>query len=893
MKTFKKLIINLINFFKKWNLHFLKNRIFKITTFGVFITSMIAGVAIISVKSTFNYDSYKSLSPDYGDSLKINMQINDKYEHSYNHLSLNQIVNKLYGQTDQLGLKNITINTYGTNGINVTVPGKYNQFEQRRLVDYITTKPTLTFRDETDKSLFSNGSYDTGGQVYHKDDKQNLPFDLSNIKIKNNSMTNKSTIMLKLKSPYSVSTTKIDNLLSGIKGKSNLVFWLGYEGLYNSVYNTPAFKDQSTKTLYNFVQSVSPSGAAFGKPQTMYDENEIFDYNKKGIPSVGQLIPSQPSFGNSEYFIINNPNWGTNNKLVSNIANRIKYSANKFTFKTISVSKSGSSYSHKRIVFIFTTIGIIMLLILMWLVWSYGTLGLVTSLSLLLVGLANIAVFNTIGGEISNGSIITFCLLFILLAAISAWQLNIFKKEIKSGSKTEYALNRSRRNSLSMVLDLKFLLMLTTFTFFYFTIGLLENISIMSMFLLLLSTAGLLVLNRCLIYLLASTKFVKDKWLCGAINNKFSDKITNIINTTTKKVVTFFNFKWFKLVFISSFAILISAGTVFILATSLMHNNFSSSFALGSDFKTKYDFNVVLKANGGDDHTLATQNKITNSDVSKIRKDLKNAKINIYSADLSVETIYFYDADQNLDTNKTKKMYTYSVSSTTKVTLNQINTAFKSDNFVVKDYGNNSAIQKVQNTLFGNYIKRLFFAIVMAMIPGVVYLIFRFRWSSAIAILKCLIINILGFFSIAAIFRIPINFTFIEVVLFILLINLSLGTFMLNLIRSKSKINEKDLQKSDLKRIVNEVQTNFKPFLIKITIVMLAVVIVIACVIPVQNLPVLILLLFTILFSSLLAYNLLPKLWVFLENYRLTNHRKIKSMKLTKVNEQIFKNIND
>ncbi len=887
-----KILRSLINVFKKINFKFMKKQKTKMILFSTCILSMITGILFISIKSTFNMDSYKNLSPDYGDSLKINMQVSDTYEHGFDPMPLDKIVDQLYGQTSELGLKNITINNYGTNGITVTVPGSYNQFEKRRLVDYITSKPTLTFRDQTDKSLFLNGSYDSQTPSYNKDNNQDLPFDLNEIKIKNNSMTNTPSIWLKLKSPTSVSRDKLSTMIEAqVKAKSHLVLWLGYEGLYNSVANTPGFSG----SLYQFAQSVSPDGSSMNRPQTIYDENELVDYNlSANHMNIDNLVPTNGKVGDSQYYIISNRNWGTNNKLVSNIANRIKYSANKFTFKTISVSTSGSSYSNSRMILIFSGIGAILILILLWIMWSYGLLGAVTSLSLLLIGMTNIAIFNIIDGEISSGSIITFALLFVVVAAIAVWQLLIFKREILAGSKQEYALNRSKRNSLSMILDLKFMLILTTFTFFYFTIGILENISIMSMFFLLVSTIGILFWNRWLINLISSTNYVSSKILCGAMKNKINNKLSKWTNTLITKMSTILTFKWVKRFFVVSFTLITSAGTLFIIIFSTTSGSISSPFALGSDFKTKYSFDVVLKNNNGDDKKLSTQDKITKQNTTTIKKDLKKAGINFYSGSLSVETIYFYDANQNVDTNKTLELYTYEVTSTTAVNLSEINIAFGSDNFIVKDRGNHNAIIKIKNTLFANYIKRLFIAIALAMIPGMVYLIFRFRWSSALSLLQSLIINIAGFFSIAAIFRIPITFTFIEVLLFSLLINLTFGVFLFNLIKTKLKPrNENNLDQQELTNITQEVKVTLKPFFIMITFLIVIVLIIFAIVLPVTNLPTTILLMLTVLLSVLLTYNWMPKTWVYFENKRIQNHVKIKNMKLTKLNEQIFKNIND
>ncbi len=898
-----KILKSLWSFTKKINLNFIpksyhftvkviKSKRYRSILLVKCLAAMVIIIVLVGVKSTFNFNSYKNLSPNYGDSLKINMQISDKYEHSFNPMPLNDIVEQLYGQTSELGLKNTEINTYGSNGITVTVPGTYDQFQKRRLVDYITSKPTLTFRDEKNKSLFTNGRYDSATPSYNKDSNQNLPFDLNDIKIKNNTMTNTPSIWIKLKSPTSESKDKLATMVNAeVKAKSHLVLWLGYEGLFNSVSNAPGFSG----SLYNFVQSNSPDGTSMNRPQTIYDENQIVDYNlSSGSANINQFVPDNGKLGDSKYFIISNHNWGTNNKLVSNIANRIKYSANKFTFKTISVSTTGSSYSHSRMLFIFSGVGIILLLILLWIMWMYGFLGMLTSLSLLLIGVVNIAIFNIIQGEISTGSIITFALLFVVIAAISIWQLANFKREIENGAKQEYALNRSKRNSLSMILDLKFTLILTTFTFFYFTIGILENISIMSMFYLLISIVGILFLNRFLINLISSTGYMGSKLLCGLRDNKKNNYISKIWNKSINKISSILTLTWVKRIAILSFTAIVSSGTLFIIIFSSVNGNMSSPFALGSDFKTKYSFDVVLKNNNGDDKKLSTQDKITTKDTSAIKKDLKNAGINFYDGSLSVETIYFYDANQNLDNSKTLELYTYNVTSTSAVGLDQVNKAFGSDNFKVVDRGNGSTIIKVQNTLFANYMKRLFIAIALAIIPSMVYLVFRFKKSSVYALVQSLILNIAGFFSMAAIFRIPINFTFIEMLLFSLLINLTFGIFLFNLIKTKVKaLDNKNISKDEMNVIAQAVKKTLKPFFGMLTALMVIVLIVLAIVLPFGELPIMILLIITILSSAVLSYNLIPKLWVYFENRRVQSNSKIKNMHLTKLNEQIFKNIND
>ncbi len=884
--------------FKKMNFKFVNNKITKIVLFCIFVITILAGTITLGVKTSFNFGSYNNLSSDYGNSLSIDMKVSEKTEHTPGHLSTDKIIDELYGQTKELGLKNIKVNRYGDSGINVNIPGTYNQFEKRRLVDYITSKPYLTFRDEKNKSLFSNGEYDSNKPTDNTDVNQKLPINAQDVKkVSNNA--NQYSISIGLASVTSESYDQLKALVAGV-AKSHLVIWLGYQGLYDSLRNDAVFNSSAYNgDLYKYVQSTTPGGQSFGVPQSIYNKNELADYNGASL-KIENIAPVNLKNGaNQDRLVISNANWKSS-KLVDSIISRIKYSSNRFTFKTVSVSTLGPKYSKSRITAIITILSIVTFILFLWLIWNYGILGFIGVLSLFTAICVNFAVFKFIGGEITTGILISIALSTLLIISTIVWQLTVFKKEVKSGSKGNYALNRSRRNSLSGILDIKATLLLTTFTFFYFSIGVLENVAISPLFFMIVASITTVFINRLLINLLVNSEVLNNKMnlLCGIKTSKISLAIANKFEKICLTISNVFSIKSIRRVLKWSFIAFSAGGTLFIIIFSSIKGSFTSSLVLGDDFKTRYEFNVYLTNNGGSDLTLKGQTEINNKDISNIKSALKNSNINYDGGHLAVETIYFYDGNYNpqIDKSKTKHLYAYTVYSKTSVSVSSLDNAFKkaNDNYEIRDFGNGNTIKKISNTLFSSYVKKLSIAVLLSFIPSMVYLMFRFKWTGALSILKTALLNLIIMFSFVVVFRIPVSFNFIEILLPIMLFNLTFSSYLFNSIKSKLKHTDRNENtKEDLEKAVSEVKKNIKPFFITITTISVISMLIIMATLPLAVLPIIAAVIFGIIMSSTLSYNLTSKIWLILENHRLTTNRKIKNSHLTVDNEQIFKNIND
>lgn len=857
---------------------------------GFFILLLMAGIVasmFFSTKYVFNNANLGNL---YGDGIKVTVNLKNVDNNgapngnSVTNKELTQAENSIYSRASDLGYGKPFITTNkddsGKYSFTISQPNIKTEDIATSYVTQLVSKTTLSFYSTTDKSLFDSSGYNPNNPTGVLPPNAQ-PLDI--VKQDSAKYTQKrrgSRLLNTIGFDYANSKSKIaytkalQALAKGDakKGENRMVVWVGYDALYKLA--TTIYKkdfDAAKDNLYNFVHVYDKN-----KKMTQALKTKPFnarDYLISDAPvAPGSTAPDKTVYINSSF----QPD------VAKSLADRINYGSSSYKLFTVGrYSFVNAPFGKTAINRIEISALVILALIIILLVARYGVFGIVSAFAITLFIGTLLLLFTLFKGELTLLTIgaIVFGVLLMLDASVLTFER--LKRELYGGKSIGRAISASNKYSIPVLFDSSFVVLVISFVIFYIGAKLLPGFSIVIVLSVLLTMLLSLIFIKVLTKILVKVINWNDK-TSFLIGNYESQK--NVYLHRQEKLAKFNYFKTSKWALIGSATIMFAGIIAF------------STFA-GISGSISKGFNSGINLTGGQ------RVWIRSVDVKDKKKDADTSLPQILT---SQEVKYIYGAESMYKDNVISITNVYSTVDKTDVNgiIVIFNKNFNDADFVkrINDYvgplpGAKNTFD-VRNTHFSSFvdkkiIKTTLYAFLIMFLFILAYILLRFRWTFAFAMLIALIHDGLIVTAVFVVGHIPFSSLFIISMIIVMFYSIFNKMLVFNRMRVDIK-NTKIENASQFKTIMH----NALGETMNRNIIMLAIFVVIGLLISIPfatNMVFSLTMIIGAIIGSLSIYLVFPWFWVKLETLRFNVIQKRILRGKSKSNieeEQTFENIN-
>ena len=729
------------NFLKNIKLNRFKRLIILILT-GVFaiITITFGSILFVSKKG--------ELSTEYGGGAEFIVKIepektNNKIEESNRIAS--DVAQEIYNRVDSLGVKGVQVHPETSSDgarVRVTYPGLTNTEERKEIEDLITHKPKLSFTDIHGNLLFDE--YQNFNEELVNSNGKIIPLSSkSNVPIKSGSASPSFTrVNLKIVNGKTAEWTKATKYISSLKDNSNRIFvWLDLDKFVQKM------KIDWPKIWLN--SGENPIVAS--KISVKKDGKDIFANRKYTIDSSKYLIssPSVKETLSGTDFVIEGMQNSTESKELSR---KINYGSSDYRLNLEYSNYVEASYGANAFDKAMTAGIIVFAFIVLFLIFNYGILGILSSFSMALYIFMTLTIFTLMRGQYSPESIAALIIGIGMCLDANIITFERLKNEVYGGVNLKNGLKNANKKSTSTIFDSNITTLIVALVLFFFGTRNIIGLSVTLILSIILTLFIMLGFTKFTSRMLVNTGIFDKRLHLLGFKPKFDTKIQNKINK--------FNFvknsKWFNLVSL----LIIAISWIVFVTNALNDSSFTGGLNLSHDFTG--GTNILIIPKEGIDF-------ITSSDAEAIRLDL-------IDRGLDGNNIEFIKESEKIVSIKYNSVKTFADANIFKQVFEN---KFDDIQFIQSITTNDVANKILFNALMG---------VGIAIIGVIVYTLFRFKWTYSIAAIAALIHDSLIVVALFIMFRIEISPIFIAGILAI--IGYSINDTIVIFDRLREKLND-------------------------------------------------------------------------------------------------------
>lgn len=475
-------------------------------------------------------------------------------------------------------------------------------------------------------------------------------------------------------------------------------------------------------------------------------------------------------------FVIEGGNF--NSASASTLARRINYGVSNYKLETISSSFIDAEYGKNSFSKAIIAGGVVFLVIAVFLIWSYGILGALSTVAIGLFTFLTITIFTIMGGVFAPEAIAALIIGIGMSVDANIITFERLKNEYYSGSSLTKANKRANRQSFSSIFDANITTLIVAVVLFYFGTKDIIGLALTLMISILLTLLVILFFTRIIANLLINSGVFKGRegWL--GMRKKFDESFqAKLDKPNYVKSSKYFSIGSFAFIFAGAIAF----GVLAIVSKSYGAGmNFSQEFIGGSILRV--DAMEGINTNGI---------YFTSTQLDVIRDVL------IKNGVLSEEIKLYSQVIESLNTEMTTGI---SVSVTRDLDITSIRHSLSQLNFGSMLNINSS---NTTTAMAAKMVRDALTAVGIAIGLIVAYTMVRFKWTYSVAAIIAIIHDALIVMAFFAIFRIQIAPEFIAGLLSVIgySINDTIVTF--DRIRERSLIHQGKYDKENIEMIAN------------------------------------------------------------------------------------------
>lgn len=878
-------------------------------------TSIVAILAIVFGSSFFVVKNVNK-SIEYGGGVEVLVQVlnNDKKPLDASKEDNRNLVNtvsdsmhsRLSGGT---GINGTKTSVEGDGKIRITKNGLLTEAQTQEFIKDIVNKPTLVLTDTNMRPLFYQGSFNTK----ISDEKAEInKIDYSKLYLYSppiKSGSAKQNIDQTGGNYISVGLEQDDNKTAEREwskatdyiskhGTRKVLMWLNLDRLKHLAETKFSQEWENAKhNLYNFV---------YVDEKPSYGTNGFSFANQNDKNQIKTAVLKEKQFNAKKYLVseayvsqaLNSDSFTITGKFTQEEAIRlamdINYGTAKYNLQFLSSSwivpnSSNTSNFNSAI-----AAGIVVFVIIaIFMIWNYGLLGVLSTLSIALYMFLTLLLFASLNGEYSPATIAALVIGIGISVDANIITYERLKNEISNGDGLVKATRNAHRFSLSSILDANIATLIVSIILFYFGTITIKSFSISLMLSIFFTLLIMLIFNKMMATLLVNISSINKKlWLFGIYNFKLKPK-SNVVNKTSNKVIFYKRIDYIKLsnwLFIISFSVIVILIIVF-GSIAIAKNNVGAAFNLSLDFSggTKV---IVETGENGDNISLGDANASANL---RTANGIKNTIINFFSGhniDIAND-ISFLKKDSH------GKNYAV-VLQTSKNVIEFLNeSASNLQNTLRNTYSQlNITNYSISNVEATNLIKNALLAIGIAFVGIIIYTLVRMRWTYSIAAIIALLHDTLLVIGSFIIFRLELSPIIVAAILSIVAFSINDTIVIFDRIREilNTEYANYQLNKSDLRKIINKAigETIKRSIFTSVTTIVTVIVLLIFK--DATEITFNIAMLIGLVIGTYSSIFIATQIWYRLETWRQKGiQKRIKNnyWNINKPGEQIFPGIND
>ncbi|QBF34891.1 protein translocase subunit SecDF [Mycoplasmopsis phocirhinis] len=751
------------------------------------ITTVVAGTTLYTTKNV-----KKSIKYGGGQEFLVSIENNNESKTPVTEVA-RSVQNRI---GDSNNFNDVRVDVESDDKLKISKTGDLSVKERQTFEKLLTTKSTLIFTDISGQPLFRNGVFvepNENNKINWEDvveDEQILNSfvpPIRNARQNFNSFGSNNSfvvdVTLSNKTAEIEWTKATDYLSKKAQGQNLLLTWLNIDDLINIARNEYLNEwIKANKNPYNFVyvNETPDQGQNQGVLKTYSINADNYLINKVGVntPLRGESF-SIPSSARGERLT---------DESSKKLAENIKFGIAKYDLKIVSSNFISANETNNAYLLSLIAIGVIFVLIAIMFIVNYGLLGALSTISMALYLFITMLMFTTLRGEYSPIALASVMLGLLIFFNSIVLTYSRLKQEIYRGEKMRKALATTMRSTLSTLFDSNIVIILISFMLFYFGTQGIRTFSISLVFSIIgVATSAILL-----------TRFVTSM----LVNTKLFSKKPNLLGVRSKKLNHAFVNKFTNLNFISHSKWYLVAIGIFVLLALITFGVFA-----GINQNISAGFNRALEFQGGVNITIQGRQDLNTTinieQATQIRDYLINNSANLNISNASdVISLSALDSQNNA--------YSVVIKTSQSISPQQISAirngvqAIASVDILSYGFNSLSSIEFLLNTIY---------AVLVALGIIFIYILIRFKWTYAIAVLIALIIDIILGVSFVALARIELNTLTIIAFAALLIISANDKIILISKIKEQMSLNFHTdfIEKEGVEMVANKaVQTYFK-----------------------------------------------------------------------------------
>lgn len=773
---------------------------------------------------------------------------------------MNSIAGIIAKRIDAVGVKNPIVDIEeGTdpetneivNRIRVTLAGVTQKSEQQKMIETLTARGEVSFRDIQDTHLDKDTTLISGARLAYDDS------------------TNQPIVELKVKDTEKMAQITRDIAAKG-EGSNLMVIWIDYDAL----------KADLGGNLYDQWKNISED--------CKYEYKITNDDMRRLCNSVISAATVSQELSTDRVTISGNFTTEEARELAAFInAGSIDYDIELVETSYVEGAFGAAAFDKAITAAIIALVAVAAFMIVI-----YGIGGLIAAIVLAIFAFATIATFNWLGGEYAPDTIAALVIGLGMAIDATIIMLERLKDEVRKGRTLSRSIDESSKKSLSSIVDANITTFIAAFVLFQFGSRTVKGFSIMLTISIFWTVILMVFLARILISQIIKTGlFENKKHLFGIRKDTigYTDNL-GVVHTGIKKSMwANVNFIRNAKKFIVGSAAIITVG---IAVAGFVGPNQSIQFTGGA----RIDIVTSIELAKGED--ITSKQEQVDEQILKIEEYiLEKTKITINERVVGInidDPVNDPDLRRVVFSFKTKNQVEPS-------TWVDIKKELEDDNvFVNPEDGENLVYKFTGNAISSNLAKdtvaNAFSSLWWAAAAIVVYVTIRFKWTYALSAIIALIHDALIVFAIFTIFQVEISLPFVSAILAIIGYSINDTIVSFDRIRDGVKsTNKHRLNKEELKTVANEAIRATATRSLFTTITTLLAVVSLLAFGPGATFTFNLAMLIGLIAGTYSSIFIAAQVWIQLENFRQKRmkDKKEKVVKVTGPDEHIFTGIND
>lgn len=846
--------------------------------------SFIGAIIAMFFGSKFFIAKNINKSVEYGGGLQVVAKIERIKKDNFNNLATitskeeENVANSLYERlTGGIGLNGTNVVSEGNNRIKITQNGTIDENQRRSFLELISTKPSFIMTDKNMRPLFLDGYFnaDEKFDLYKLDEKEWSRFSAP-IKPSGAELTysnNQPAISVNLANKQAEAEfTKATEYVASLPNPLDrvLLFWNGLDEL-KKIAETK-YNDQwiaSGKNFFKFVHVDNDPEYKMG-PNGQYEPPLLKSHSlnaKRYL--ISEAFVRSPLTGSS--FVISSKNFTVTD--AKQIVANMNYGSSDYKLTIMSsnwISPDLNAYSFRNAMIA----GIVVFtLIIIFMIVSYGLLGVISSLSISLYMFLTLLIYSALGGEYSPAMIAALIIGIGISVDSNIITFERLKDEVYGGDIVKKSYVSANKLSLSSILDANITTIIVSFILFYFGNKTVKGFSITLIFSVILILAVMLLFTKLLSYWLINLNIFDNKlWLLG-MNKKYID--TTKSRTTWYKSFNYVkNSKWF--LFATSIFMLISILIFSIFAG--INKNFFDGFNRSYAFKGGVD--VLISAS----HDGKIDAELKDNIIDFINNNYLNWGFKPNS--LTIKTLI---SEQNQNSFSINLLASKEYADIMPKAVDELSAQFGLLQITSDIISASDSKKIVLNTIL---------AIFIAFVGIAIYTLIRFKWTYSLAILIGLIHILFTTIAFIIISRAQVSPIIIAAILSTLAFSINDAVVVFDRIKEiiRTKWADENLNKEQIKEIANQAIGDVIKRSAFTTLTTVISVVVLLCFVNATDMWFNIVMVFGLLIGSYTSLFISVWIWTAFETIsqnKIKNKITKKYWKFEKQDEQVFRGIND